>query len=83
MGFRQGSSENRSVCMELLNDFERRGLDMEKRYLFVLDGSKALRSAVAHKFGEKVEVQRCTIHKRRNIRDHLQPEHQEEFDRRI
>ena len=83
LGVRQGPSENRSVCLELLNDLERRRMDMKKRYLFVLDGSKSLRSAVAEKFGEDVEVQRCQIHKRRNVKSHLQEEHQEEFDRRI
>jgi putative transposase len=40
---------------------------MSKNYLFVLDGSKALRSAVAKKFGSDVLVQRCQQHKRRNV----------------
>ena len=39
--------------------------------LFILDGSKALRKAVRSVFGERVPVQRCVIHKYRNVRDHL------------
>jgi len=71
------------VCNNLLDDIERRGLDTKRDYLFVLDGSKALRSAAAKKFGADVLVQRCQVHKRRNVRDHLPPEHQEAIDARI
>ena len=83
LGLWQGATENATVCTNLLNDTERRGLDMGKDYLFVLDGSKALRSAVARKFGTDVLVQRCQQHKRKNVRDHLPPEHQEAIDARI
>lgn len=83
LGLWQGATENSTVCSNLLNDIERRGLDMNRDYLFVLDGSKALRSAVARKFGSDVLVQRCQQHKRRNVRDHLPPEHQESIDARI
>jgi len=83
LGLWQGATENAAVCNNLLDDIERRGLDMGKDYLFVLDGSKALRSAVAKKFGSDVLVQRCQQHKRRNVRDHLPPEHQEAIDARI
>jgi transposase-like protein len=48
-----------------------RGLDPQRRYLFVLDGSKALRAAVEKVFGARAEVQRCQLHKRRNVKDHL------------
>lgn len=40
LGLWQGATENATVCTNLLNDIERRGLDMGKDYLFVLDGSK-------------------------------------------
>ncbi|MBI5408163.1 MAG: IS256 family transposase [Nitrospirae bacterium] len=83
LGLWQGATENSAVCTNLLDDIERRGLDMGRDYLFVLDGSKALRSAVAKKFGKDVVVQRCQQHKRRNVRDHLPPEHQEAIDARI
>ena len=55
-------TENRQVCLALLDDLERRGLDVQKDYLFVLDGSKGLRSAVAMKFGRRAVVQRCQVH---------------------
>lgn len=83
LGLWQGATENAAVCSNLLDDIERRGLDMGRDYLFVLDGSKALRSAVAKKFGKEVLVQKCQQHKRRNVRDHLPPEHQEAIDARI
>jgi len=83
LGLWQGATENATVCTNLLNDIERRGLDMGKDYLFALDGSKALRSAVARKFGTDVLVQRCQQHKRKNVRDHLPPEHQGAIDARI
>jgi len=76
LGLRQGATENSTVCNNLLENIERRGFDMGKDYFFVLDGSKALRSSVARKFGSDVLVQRCRQHKRRNVRDHLPPEHQ-------
>jgi putative transposase len=83
LGLWQGATENATVCTNLLNDTERRGLDMGKDYLFVLDGSKALRSAVTRKFGTDALVQRCQQHKRRNVREQLPPEHQEAIDARI
>jgi len=48
-----------------------RGLDPEWRYLFVIDGAKALRAGIARVFGERAEVQRGQIHKRRNVAEHL------------
>lgn len=75
--------ENRQVCSALLDDLERRGLDTEKVYLFILDGSKALRSAVAKKFGGKELVQRCQKHKRRNIKGYLSERHGREMDHRL
>jgi len=83
LGLREGATENREVCIGLLEDMARRGLSADKDYLFVLDGSKALRSAVARMYGSDVLVQRCQQHKRRNVREHLPPEHQEAIDARI
>jgi transposase-like protein len=83
LGLWQGATENAEVCKMLLEDMARRGLDMTRDYLFVLDGSKALRSAVARMFGADVMVQRCQQHKRRNVREHLPPEHQNAIDARI
>ncbi|HSB30910.1 MAG TPA: IS256 family transposase [Candidatus Sulfobium mesophilum] len=83
LGLWQGATENATVCGSLLEDMARRGLNTGKDYLFVLDGSKALRSAVAKMFGADVTVQRCQQHKRRNVRDHLPKEHQHAIDVRI
>jgi transposase-like protein len=58
-------------------------LNTGKDYLFVLDGSKALRSAVAKVFGTETLVQRCQAHKRRNVRKHLPEKHQHTIDARI
>jgi transposase-like protein len=83
LGLWQGATENAEVCKVLLEDMARRGLDMARDYLFVLDGSKALRSAVAKVFGADVLVQRCQVHKRRNVGEQLPPEHQGAVDARV
>ncbi len=71
LGLWQGATEIATVCKALLEDLVARGLNQKRRYLFVLDGSKALRAAVEKVFGAPAEVQRCQWHKRRNVRDHL------------
>jgi len=83
LGLWPGATENTTVCRELLEDLVRRGLDPEGHYLFVLDGSKALRKACAQVFGERAPVQRCQLHKRRNVKDHLPPSLHAEVDRRL
>ena len=83
LGIWQGATENATVCGNLLEDMSRRGLNTGRDYLFVLDGSKALRSAVARMFGTNVEVQRCQQHKRRNVLNHLPKERQHAIDARI
>ncbi len=83
LGLCQGATENAEVCKSLLEDMDRRGLNTGKDYLFVLDGAKALRSAVARMFGEKVLVQRCQQHKRRNVLKHLPEKHQNAIDARV
>jgi transposase-like protein len=71
LGLRQGSSENTTVVTELLNDLVRRGLSRDRRRLFVIDGSKALRAGIDAVFGADNPVQRCRAHKLRNVLDHL------------
>jgi len=71
LGLREGSSENTTVVTELLNDLVRRGLAPDRRRLFVIDGSKALRAAIDAVFGANNPVQRCRAHKLRNVVDHL------------
>ena len=67
LGLWQGATENTTVVKELLEDLVARGLDPERRYLFVIDGAKALRAGIERLFGERAEVQRCQIHKRNGI----------------
>ena len=71
LGMRQGASENTEVTTALLQDLVERGLDPARRRLFVIDGSKALRKAIAQVFGADHPVQRCRNHKLRNILGHL------------
>ena len=71
LGVRQGATENAVVTRALLEDLVERGLDPERRRLFVIDGSKALRKAIDQVFGRSHPVQRCRNHKLRNIVGHL------------
>jgi len=75
LGLWQGATENTTVCRELLGNLIDRGLDPRRKYLFVLDGSKAIRKAIVSYFGEDVPIQRCLKHKERNILDHLPKEY--------
>lgn len=83
LGLRQGGTENAEVCKSLLADLVERGLDPTRRRLYIVDGAKALTKAVRLVFGEAALVQRCQVHKRRNVREHLPPEHQEAVDARL
>ncbi|MEX3583097.1 MAG: transposase, partial [Burkholderia sp.] len=71
MGLASGSSENAEVVKDLLNSLIERGLATDRDYLFVIDGSKALRSAIQAVFGELAHVQRCRTHKIRNATERL------------
>ena len=83
LGLWQGATENTTVVKSLLEDLVARGLKQDRRYLFVIDGAKALRAAIEKVFGERAEVQRCQVHKRRNVKDHLPENCQEDYDRRL
>src|SRR5947207_1889117 len=71
VGLWEGSTENATVVKALLADLVARGLDATDGLLVVIDGAKALSSAVKAVFGAHAAVQRCTVHKRRNVADHL------------
>jgi putative transposase len=75
LGLWDGSTENSTVCQSLLANLQSRGLRTDRSVLVILDGSKALHKAVRMMFGEAALVQRCQIHKLRNVLDHL-PERQ-------
>jgi len=74
LGIRQGATENATVVGELLGDLANRGLDFTEPRLYVLDGGKALSTAVKKYAGESAAIQRCQVHKRRNVLDHLTDE---------
>jgi transposase-like protein len=71
LGLVSGSSENATVVRGLLHDVVERGIDVEQKYLFVIDGSKALRKAIDEVFGTDQKVQRCRNHKIENVMNHL------------
>jgi putative transposase len=83
VGLWLGDTENKAVVTALLADLVARGLSVEGGVLVVIDGAKALAAGVAKVFGEKALVQRCTLHKRRNVRGHLPQELGEKVDRRL
>ncbi len=66
----EGSTENATLVTGLLVDLRERGLDVTRPMLVCLDGSKALRKAVLDVL-ERPVIQRCQLHKVRNVKDHL------------
>ena len=71
LSLREGSTENATVVTALLSDLADRGLALSDEVLYVLDGAKALRKAVRDVAGPRALVQRCQIHKSRNVCGHL------------
>lgn len=71
LGMREGASENAVSCRELLCDLRERGMQTERSLLVVLDGSKALSKAVREVFGERALIQRCRVHKERNVTEQI------------
>ena len=76
LGLEQGATENTTVVKHLLDDIGRRGLDFEMPRLYVVDGGKALHAAIRKVAGKWALIQRCQVHKIRNVVDHLSEEHQ-------
>jgi transposase-like protein len=71
LGVRLGATENEVVCRDLIRDLIERGLSPEEKYLFVIDGSKALVKAIRAAFGQDTAIQRCQEHKIRDIQSYL------------
>lgn len=71
LGLAEGGSENATVAKGLLEDLVQRGVQPGRRRLFVIDGSKALRSAIDAVYGKENPVQRCRNHKVRNVLGYL------------
>lgn len=68
LGLWEGSTENATICQSLVANLQSRGLCTDRSLLVILDGSKALRKAVHATFDKAALVQRCQIHKVRNVR---------------
>lgn len=81
LGLWEGATENATICKQLLTDLVDRGLCSDKGLLVIIDGSKVLRAAVRDTFGQNALVQRCQVHKKRNVLDHL-PENQHDWVKR-
>lgn len=71
LGVVHGGSENAEAVKKLLTGLVERGIKPEVPRLFVIDGSKAIRAAINEVFGSESPVQRCGIHKVRNVQDQL------------
>ena len=74
LGVLEGATENAAVVQALLDNLVERGLDPKVCRLFIIDGSKALRKAIRRTFGKHTPIQRCQVHKGRNIMERL-PKH--------
>lgn len=83
VGLRLGDTENSVVVTDLLADLVARGLRFEHGILCVIDGAKALHTAVTKVFGTKALVQRCTLHKRRNVTGYLGVDERDPIDARL
>ena len=71
LGLWEGATENATVCQGLLTNLASRGLRTDRSLLVIVDGAKALETAVTQTFGRAAVVQRCQVHKGRNILEHL------------
>lgn len=71
LGLYEGAAENTVCCGGRIADLEARGVRADRAMLFVIDGSKALAKAIRAKFGPRALIQRCQVHKRRNVLEHL------------
>ncbi len=80
LDFVLGSSESLEIARELMGRIDKRGFRCEHRLYVVLDGSDALRAAVKEFFSDSV-IQRCLVHKERNIKGKLSKRHWGEVSR--
>lgn len=83
VGLWLGDTENKTVVTGLLADLAARGLSADGGLLAVLDGAKALAAGVKKVFGDRAQIQRCTLHKRRNVKGHLPKELGSKIDWRL
>ena len=82
LGIACGATENAAAVKQLLTGLRDRGLPTDRKYLFIIDGAKALRTAIEEVFGCNQEVGRCRNHKIENVMNEL-PKEQQEQTRRL
>lgn len=83
LGIACGATENAAAVKQLLTGLRDRGLPTDRQYLFIIDGAKALRTAIEEVFGHEQQVQRCRNHKIENVMKELPKEQQEQTRRLI
>jgi transposase-like protein len=71
LGLVEGATENAAVVQALIDNLIERGLDPKVCRLFIVDGAKALTKAIRATFGRHTPIQRCQIHKARNVVERL------------
>ena len=82
LSMRQGGTENAGIINSMFDDMINRGLQKERPVLFVIDGAKAIYSAITKRF-DNCFIQRCREHKKRNIIDHAPEKMKDEVERRL
>lgn len=83
LGLREGATENTVVCKAFLGDLISRGLGGERAMLFVIDGGKGLVAGIRAHFGDLAIIQRCQVHKKRNVEGHLPESMRKNVGRKI
>ena len=83
LGFHQGATENQQICDQLLANLASRGLNLEKNFMAVIDGGRALRASIKKHYGDRALIQRCQLHKRRNVIEHFAKDQQAHWDRKL
>ena len=82
LGMAAGATENAAAVKQLLTGLRDRGLPTARKYLFIIDGAKALHTAIEEVFGKDQAVQRCRNHKLENVMHEL-PKEQKEQTRKL
>ena len=82
LGIMEGGTENSTVVKSLFADLVERGLSPEEPRLYIIDGGKALARAIRDTF-PKALTQRCQVHKKRNVLDHLPESEKAEVSRQM
>ena len=80
LDFHVGSTENTEVCKDLLARIRERGFKPKRRLLAVLDGGRALKKSVLANWPDAA-IQRCLVHKERNVKAYLSYRHYAELSR--